>query len=79
MNVWIFPVENWFIVRRNASFYKHRQMDIVTGEFYIHLIEGYPATMPSWEWVKRIGDDWFAGYNGHLYEINDVYPPTLRE
>jgi len=77
MNVWIFPVENRFIVRRNASFYKHRQMDIVTGEFYIHLIEGYPATMPTWEWVKQIGDDWFAGHNGRLYEINDVYPFTF--
>ena len=75
MTVWIFLVENRFIVRRNASFYKHRQMDIVTGEFYIHLIEGYPAIMPLWEWIKKIGDDWYAGYNGQLYEINDIHLP----
>jgi hypothetical protein len=72
MNVWIFPVENQFIVKRNASFHKQTRLDLCTGFPYIELIQGFPAVLPTWEWTQKVGDEWFAGYQGRIYNISDI-------
>jgi len=73
MNVWVFPVNDEFIVKRNASFYKHRALDIKTGNMVIELIEGYPRTIPKWTTIQKIGDEWIAEYEGQRYNISDLY------
>jgi hypothetical protein len=72
MNVWVFSVNDEFIVKRNASFYKHRTLDIKTGNMVIELIQGYPRTIPNWTTIQKIGGEWIAEYDGKSYNISDL-------
>ena len=73
MNVWVFPVNDEFIVKRNASFYKHRTLDIKTGNIVVELIEGYQRTIPNWTTIQKIGNEWIAEHDGQIYNISDLY------
>ena len=72
MEIWVFFVDGMFIAKRDASFYKHTTMDIKTGEDCIELIEGRAISLPKWEWVREINNQWIAKYKDHYYNINDL-------
>ncbi len=78
--IWIFnsPDHSYSIARRSPFGFFSPSVDMRSGHSSLRMMQGVPIVEPHWTWKRKIDKQWFAEFNGQIYEISDLMVQPLR-
>jgi hypothetical protein len=71
--VWVYPTENYWIVKRRPFQYSAYVQDPVDGDISYRIITGNEITCPLWEQIVRHQGFVYGVFKGQVYDVTDLY------
>lgn len=72
--VWVYPAEDYYIVKRRPFQYSVMVKDPVDGDISYRILQGNQIACPVWDRVVKQDRVTWAVLGSQVYDVSDLFP-----